>query len=96
MVKDFIARRFTSFRFSWSFFSLFLSVFTFSIVLVDRYPFLNLELIIPSVLMGFVLFSVILDKSGFRQSTNYSESEKNPMMVELCNNVKEIKKVVKK
>ena len=81
MIKDFVARRFTSFRFSWGFFSLFLSVLTFGIVLTDRFPIVQIELIIPLIFSLFVVFSFFMDKSGFRQSTNYSESEKNPMMV---------------
>jgi len=90
-VQSFFARRYTSFRFSWGFFSLFINIFTFSIVLTTKFP--QYDAITVVILTGvcFVLFAVLLDMSGLRQRINVSESNSNPLMMELVHGVREIK-----
>lgn len=90
-IRDFFSKRFTSIRFSWSFFSLFMSIGTFSLVLTDRLP--NVKFIDAIILCGIalVVFSLIVDFTGVRQNINKSESMSNPKMIELMQDVKEIK-----
>lgn len=92
--KYFFAKRFTSFRFAWGAFSLFFSIATFAIVLTDRFQFIDIEWALIVCLAMFLVSSIVLDLTGFRQSINQSESQSNPQMMELCKDVKEIKKEI--
>lgn len=89
--KRFLSRRFTSFRFAWGFFSLFLSVATFSIVLTDRLPWLDFYSAVIGCLAVFFIASLFFDTTGLRQAVNQSESNSNPQMMDLCKDVKDIK-----
>lgn len=89
--KNFFSRRFTSLRFSWGFFSLFMSVGTFSIVLSDRITTISLPIAFIASTVMLIVLSLFLDKTGIRQNVNGTESNSNPRMMELMQDVKEIK-----
>lgn len=92
---SFFSRRFTSFRFSWSFFSLFMSIGTFSIVLSDRLTWISIPTAVIGSCLILIILSVFLDKSGIRQIIYGTESNYNPKMMELMQDVKDIKEMLK-
>lgn len=92
---DFFSRRFTSFRFSWGFFSLFFSIGTFGIVLTDRFKGIGLlEALVFSMIL-FTITSIIMDITGIRGAINYSESNSNPRTVQMLKDLTEIRKELK-
>lgn len=94
-IKNFIARRFTSFRFTWSVISLFLSFGTFLIVFTDRFHFVSIELLFVIGLIGFFILAILFDRTGMRQSVNASETMSSPISFEVYKDIKEIKELVK-
>jgi len=94
--KNFFARRFTSFRFTWSVFSLFFSFATFLIVFTDRFKGFSIELVFVIGVIGFFIASIFFDRWGIRQAINQSESLSSPIAYEVYKDVKEIKELVKK